>query len=79
MKLRRIGHQRVDHGLRTGDCFNAAHASRDGTFVNDAGDADVAGARNMRAAAKFAAEAGDVHYPNLVAVLFAEQGHGARF
>ena len=60
-----------------GDGFDAAHAGRDAALVDDLEQADVAGAPDVRAAAELLAETGDVDDAHLVAVLFAEQRHGA--
>ena len=60
-----------------GDGFDAAHAGRDAAFVDDLAQADVAGAADVRAAAQLLAEAGDGDDAHPVAVLFAEQSHGA--
>ena len=65
------------HGAFAGDGFDAAHAGRNAAFVNDLADADIAGARDMRAAAKLFAEIGDRNDAHSVAVFFAEQRHGA--
>ena len=60
-----------------GDGFDAAHAGRDAALVDDLADADIAGAADVRAAAELLAEGVDLHDAHLVAVLFAEQRHGA--
>src|SRR6185437_10130617 len=59
-----------------GDGLDAANPRRDAAFRNDLEEPDVAGARNVRAAAQLA-RAADVEDADLVAVFFAEEHHGA--
>ena len=56
--------------------LDAADAGGDAAFRDDLEQADVAGARDVGAAAELAARA-DVEHADLVAVLLAEQHHGA--
>ena len=55
-----------------GDGFNPARTRADGAFINDLAKANIARAGNVRAAAEFLAESGDVNHANLFAVLLAE-------
>ena len=69
---------------RAGLRLDAAHASGDGGFADDGDQADVAGARDMCAAAEFDREGGVCpggaahrHDAHLIAVFLAEQCPGA--
>jgi hypothetical protein len=67
----------VADGRVARDGFNAAHAGRNAAFVDDLAEADIAGAAHVGSAAQLLAEIGDVDDAHLIAVLFAEQRHGA--
>src|SRR4051812_5100243 len=69
---------RIDQAERgeTGGGLDAADARGDAALRGDLEDADVAGARDMRAAAELARRA-DVEHAYLLAVLLAEQHHRA--
>src|SRR5450432_4491396 len=71
----------LPHGFAAGDGLNAAYAGGNAAFARDFKQPDIARARDVRAAAQFAAEdasgAGDADDAHLVAVLLAEQSHGA--
>ena len=82
--------ERVDHavkrralllrpldGARAGHRFNPADAGRDAAFGENHEKPDVAGGVDVRAAAQLHAEARHADDPDLVAVLFPEQRHGA--
>ena len=64
-------------GARAGDRFDPAHAGRDAAFGDDGEEADVAGGRDVCAAAKLQAEVRDAHDADLVAVFLSEQRHRA--
>src|SRR5581483_7243666 len=68
----------VDQAERAlaGRGLDAADAGRDAALGIDLEESDVAGARDVRAAAEFARGA-DVEHAHLVAVLLAEEHHGA--
>ena len=76
----------MDHGLvglqEFQGCFaghrlDAPDAGTDGPLGDDLHDADLAGVGHVGAAAEFGGEAGNLHHPDHVAVLFAEEGHGS--
>ena len=66
----------VAQRVGAGDSLDAPHAGGHPAFADDLEQADVAGARHVRAAAEFTAGA-DVEHAHGVAVLLAEQHHGA--
>src|SRR5713226_3347402 len=59
-----------------GGRLDAAHARRNAALGRDLEEADVAGARHVRAAAQLA-RGTDVEHAHLVAILFSEERHGA--
>jgi hypothetical protein len=64
------------HGDVAADRLDAAHAGRDAAFHDDLEQADVAGAGDVGAAAQLL-RGTDVEHAHFVAVLLAEQHHGA--
>ena len=83
-----VGVPLLDHVIEMGpgtvaaDGFDAAHARRDGPFALDLEKPDLAGVADMGAAAKFHRGAvqfswlaADLHHPDQVAVLVAEELH----
>ena len=73
---RRFLRLHVRERARARDRLDAPDAGRDAAFGDDLEEADVAGARDVRAAAKLARGA-DVEHAHLVAVLLAEEHHRA--
>ena len=65
--------ERVDADQR----LDPAHAGADRRLVEDLHQAELAGARDVRAAAQLAGVVADLDDPHLVAVLLAEQRHRA--
>ncbi len=61
-----------------GDGLDTADTGRDATFRDDLEKADVAGPRDVRAAAELARSA-DVEHAHFVAVFFAKEHHRAGF
>ncbi len=71
-------------GLHPGDGLNAAHASGDGSFGDEAEESDLAGVAGVSAAAEFHAPtiqrmgfAADLHDADVLGVFFAEELHDA--
>src|SRR3546814_11876897 len=60
-----------------GQCLDPAHAGGDTAFGHDLEQADVARATDVGAATQLGGTLAHPQYPDLVAVLLAEQGHGA--
>ena len=60
-----------------GDCLDAPRADADRLLAEDHERADLGGRADVRAAAELAGEAADLDDAHLVAVLLAEQHHGA--
>jgi hypothetical protein len=58
--------------------LDAPDARGDATLIDDLEKADVAGARDVRAAAQLARRA-DVEHPHFIAVFLAEEHHRADF
>ena len=67
----------VADGGFAGDRLDAAHPGRDAGLLSHREQADVAGGPAVGAAAQLHADAGHRDDPHRVAVLLAEQGHGA--
>ena len=68
----------VLEGDRTGDGFNPSNPRRHAALADNLEQTNVAGATDVRAAAKFFRRA-DFEHAHFIAVLFAKQHHGARF
>ena len=66
---------RVRERAFAGHRLDAAYAGGDAGFGHDLEVADVAGARDVRAAAKLGREVAHAEHAHLVAVLLAEQRH----
>ena len=66
----------VAQRLFSGDGFDAAHAAGDASLFQNLDESDFAGGRDVRAAAEFGGEIGDLEHAHLFAVLFAEERHG---
>ena len=60
-----------------GDGFDAAHARRHAALAHDLEDADVAGARHVRAAAQLHREIAHAQHAHVFLVFLAEQRDGA--
>ena len=58
-----------------GQRLDAANSRSHAAFADDLEQADVAGARNMRAAAQFGRKVAHLQYAHVIAVLLAEQRH----
>src|SRR6202020_786788 len=64
------------HRVVAGDRFHATDAGRNAAFHDDLEEADIATATHVRTAAQLTREA-EIEHAHFVAVLFAEQRHGA--
>ena len=61
-----------------GDRLDAAHAGGDAAFAQDLEEADVPGARHVRAAAQLHRELTHAQHAHVLLVFLAEEGNGAR-
>ena len=71
-----MGQRDPGHGALAGEGLDPAHAGRDGRFGNNLDQANVAGARHMRAAAQLDRKIPQPQHAHPLAVFLAEQRHG---
>ena len=68
----------LQHGGCARDRLDAAHAGGDAAFAHDLEEADIAGARDVRAAAELGREVPETEHPHVAVVFLAEERHRAR-